>query len=1044
MLTGKFKDKNGSEWNIKGYDFQTYFEFLVTPDNKEIDLAGYDVSEQYHMLIKPTNIVYAGEKGSHNLHEEFSDMARMLFYLKSICTKENEEGYYDIGFSETPFSSLKSYSALCNGYEQKIKQKMGTLIECKFTSRYMGNLDLNTEERTEKLPWIDIKYTMQYKNNLLPKKEVFSTGVLNTFRTFKEILEANPDKNYEYVLSKNLEMVTRENFQEVMKNFNLEEPFAVDTETDGLRIDFKKRDKLVGLILCSSEDTAYYFPFRHEGFENLCEENEIQDFFEQNFKELLEKGKGIYQNGTFDWKVLYSEGIDANIYFDTLLAIRLTLWNEDATINLGLKSMAKRFLGHDSLELDDLVVGGWSGDVSFRQVPRELVTTYGCMDGINTFAIYNYIIKENLLEYYNATRVFKLECSFSRTVGYQEYYGHHVDIDNLPTIRKNLEAEREELYEKMKALIGGTDFNPGSPKELQTVLFKTLGLKPVNYTASKQPSTDKDSLTVLSRQHDFPKLLLNYRELSTQINNFMNKIDEIATDDGFMFSGVQQVLNTGRLSVKDPNYQSYSPSVKRYITPREGFYMFDFDYSAVEYRIMSSMSKEETLIEKFHDPDTDIHTYQASRMFGIPLLYVSHQQRGQSKGVSFGLMYGMQSQSLGGTIFGKESPENTAKAENLMKMFFKGQEKVKAFFDEAQAKSYQQGWSDTYIGRRRYFNKDKYNAHKIMRMGANHRIQGTAADLFKLAMNRIFAMLDEMGWRDKVLIPFFVHDEAVLEVHKSIDPAILLKKIMECTRLYIKNWCPLTNEFGYGHNWYEAKSGECPVPVQDIIISKFGDTGLDWWDGDIDKLVDFQVAEIHKWQLKRVLDFLNDETNHGKEVYAPVLKQGQSLYKDILKGDTRGIELKVDAKGFEFDKDKPINNLKGLVTLLGIQEIYNKANIKEESDVINNTEISVPVPLEVQESEVSLEDQLKLFGVHRLFKGEDEELWILNPMDWLDNNQAVIAFQEIDKILKKFKGNIPLLIKCINGVDMEPEDNGLSPEGVLKLSKYVRMMWGVK
>lgn len=1043
MLKGSFIDRNGSKWSLKGFDYQTYFEFLVSPDNENIDLDTYSSTESYHMLLKPTNIVYAGVKGSHNLHEEFSNLAMMLFWLKSICTKDNEEGYYEIGFEESHFSSLKKYSALCLGNNQVISTKMGTLVECSFRGNYFGEVYLKSEDRVEKLPWIDEKYTLQYKNTLIQKQEVFSTGVLNTFRTFEEILESNPDKNYSYILSKDLKIVDKENFEDVMSKFNLEEAFAVDTETDGLLIDFKRRDKLVGLILCSNEDTAYYFPFRHEEFENLCEEDEISDFFEKNFKELLEKGKGIYQNGVFDWKVLYSEGINARIYFDTLLAMRLTLWNEDETLGLGLKALAKRFLGHDSLELDDLVVGGWSGDVSFRQVPKELVRLYGCMDGINTYAIYKYILKENLLEYYNATRVFKLECKFSQVVGYQEYYGHHVDIDNLPTIREVLEKERKDLYDEMKSLVGGMDFNPASPKELQSVLFKVLGLKPVNYTASKQPSTDKDSLKVLAKQHKFPALLLKYRDLSAQINNFMNKIDQIATKDGFMFSSVQQVLNTGRLSVSSPNYQSYAPSVKRYITPREGFYMFDFDYSAVEYRIMSSMSREDTLIEKFFDPDTDIHTYQASRMFGIPMLYVSHQQRGQSKGVSFGLMYGMQSQSLGGTIFGKESPENTAKAENLMKLFFKGQEKVKAFFDDAQAKSYQQGWSDTYIGRRRYFNKDKFNAHKIMRMGANHRIQGTAADLFKLAMNRIFEMLQEEGWMDKVLITFFVHDEAVLEVHKSIDPAILMGKIMDCTRLKIKNWCPLTNECGFGDNWYEAKSGETPLPVQDIIISNFGKSGLDWWDGDIRKLVDFQVGEIHKWQLSRVVDFLKDPSNHSKEVYAPVLKQGQSLYKSILKGDLRGINPVISAEGFEFDGEKPINNFKGLVKLMGIEDLYEKACIKEEADVVVESE-KVPTPIkEVKEKDSSVEDMISLFGVYRVFEPK-EALWLLYPEDWLDSNQAVVFMQQVENIFKGFKGDIPVYFYSNkDGSVLEPEENGLSSAGVLKLTKLVRMLWGV-
>lgn len=1044
MLIGKYKYGN-EMFSLRGYDFQTYFEFLIQREQEVLDFDEDESNNLFHLIIKPTNIQYAGGKQSSEVHKIFSELASFLFTAKSICVRENEEGYYDISFEET-FNSLKKYNKDYDNFSFEISQKMGTVISCKVESQFYTALDLKEVDRSEKMPWIDAKHTMQYKNmfrDLITQKKTES-GVLGAFKTIEEIIADNPDRNFDYILKKDLRFVTRETFKKVMSKIDKDIPFAVDTETDGLKINFKKGDKLVGLILTpdNEEEISYYFPFRHEdeSIENLCEEYEIEDFFDKHFKDLLETGKAIYQNGSFDWKVLKTEGISARIFFDTLTAFRLTLWNEDRTLSLGLKHLAKRFLGHDSLELDDLVVGGWNNSLSFRQVPRELVRLYGCMDGVNTLALYKYILKENLLEYYNATRVFKLECTFSECVGYQEYYGHHVDIDNLPEIRRHLTEEKDALYEKMKELAGGLEFNPGSTKDLQNILFKILGLTPVSMTESGSPSTNKESLKILAMKHEFPRILLKYREIATQLNNFMNKIGGIATEDGFLFSSVQQFLETGRLSVSDPNYQSYAPAVKKYVTPREGYYMFDFDYSAVEYRIMSSMSKEDVLIEKFHDPDTDIHSYQASRMFGVPLLYITHRLRSQSKGVSFGLMYGMGTQSLGAEIFGKESKENTAKADNLMRLFFKGQEKVKAFFDNAQEMSYRDGWSDTFIGRRRYFNKAKYNAHKIMRMGANHRIQGTAADLFKLAMNRLFKMIKEMNWEGKVLIPFFVHDEAVLEVHKSIDPAILLKKVMECTRLYIKNWCPLTNEFGYGFNWYEAKSGECPVPVQDIIINKYGDSGLDWWDGDIQKLVDFQVGEIHKWQLSRVVDFLKDEKNHGKEVYPPVLKQGQSLYKDILKGDTRGINPVMSAEGFVFDKEKPINNLKGLVKLMGIQELYDNAHIVEEAIKV---EVADTKPEPIVEEDFynppnNLYDMVELFGVYRTT--DQDELWIKYPELWLDSNQAVVVLSKLESIFKNNPGDIKVFFKANKDI-FEVEEMGISNLGAIEASKYIRNIW---
>lgn len=1036
MLRGYFKDSNGRKWQIKGYDFQTYFELMVEYHDDDLDLDFTDESRSFHMLVKPTNIEYSGVKGEHDLHDEFSRMASILFYLKESCVKENEEGYYDIDYQESGFKSVVNYITDLGS----ISQKMGTMVKAQFKDE----LFLEEVGGIIKLPWIDEKYTLRYKNefNKEIKKEYVSTSE-GMFKDIDTIIKENPDKNYSYILHKDLYIVNKDNLEEVLDIFrNTNNPIAFDTETDGLLIDFKMRDKLVGMILSPNEDVGYYFPLRHLLVENLCDEEEIPEFLSTYFKDILENKKLIMQNGSFDCKVMLGEGIDCNLFFDTLLAFRLTLWNEDVSLRLGLKPLAKRFLGHDSLELDDLVYGGWNENLSFRDVPEELVRLYGCMDGVNTYALYNYIIRQNLLEYYNAKRTFSLECKFSRVVAYQEFYGHHVDVDHLPKIRKSLEDERDDLYNQMKEMIGGTDFNPASTKDLQGVLFKVLGLKPIKLTASGNPSTDKESLKVLAKKHSFPKLLLEYREIATQINNFMNKIDEIATPDGFMFSDVTQILNTGRVSCSSPNYQSFSPAVKKYITPRENHYYLDFDYSAVEYRIMSSMSKEEALIDKFFDPDTDIHSYQASRMFGVPLLYVTSQLRSQSKGVSFGLMYGMQAQSLGETIFGEESRENTAKAENLMKLFFKGQEKVKHFFDEAQANSYKQGWSDTYIGRRRYFDKKKYRPHKIMRMGANHRIQGTAADFFKMAMVNLYEMLKKNNWLGKVLIPFFVHDEAVLEIHNSVDPIILLKEVMKCTRIQVKGWCPLTNECGFGADWYVAKKGETPLPVQDIMIAQYGESGVPWWNGDIQMLVDYQVGEIHKWQLDRLVKFLRDPRNHNKEIDPPILKQGQALYKDFLKGDMRGITPKplFDEKDFEFDTVTPLNNIKSLVKMLGMEDLYEKAGIVETKEPVEKKE-EVPKEVEFKEDDISILDLVQMRGFYRKLNGTKEEFYVFYPEDWLETSVAMQVFYQLGKIMEDNKGNVDLIFITKQGELLEPEENGISKMGVIAMSKYISTVW---
>lgn len=1089
MQKGTFISSKGKKWNIKGYDFAQNYEFICEEvQEKEVSvLEDFNIEDNsnesrsypFHVVINKSELKFntnglakftlkelglekdfiredvltlkSNLSENNNLDSETSswlnflasldiqdmiELGSLLNYVKSSCSVRNEV-VVDIG----GILDIKKYKI---DNEFIVSVKMNKFIQVTVEK---GNcrLDIKEVDYSEKLPYAVDYFKHPYKNifEVVKEKEESFAGVIGAFRTLDEIMELHPDKDYSYILNKELILVEKGNFESVIQMFkDSKEPIALDTETDGLRITFKKEDKLVGIVLSPNEDVGYYFPFRHNSVENLCEEEEIESFIEEHFKEMLETREIILQNASFDWKVMYSEGVNINVAFDVYGAFRLTLWLEDPSMLLNLKYLAKRFLGHDSLELSDLVVGGWNESLSFRDVPKYLIALYACMDTVNTYALRNFILRENLLEYYNAGKTFNLECKFSKVVGYQEYYGHHIDVSRMPEIQRTLEEKAAQLYQEMREMVG-YDFNPKSTKDLPKVLFETLKLRVVNRTEKGNPSTDKETLKILAETHRFPKILLEYREYMTQLDNFVSKVGERASNDGYSFSDIQQFLETGRIACKKPNYQSYSPEVKNYITPRPDHYYLDFDYSAVEYRIMASMAKEQVLIDKFKDPDTDIHSYQAGRMFGVPLLAVSKDLRSQSKGVSFGLFYGMQAPSLGATIFGEETPENTAKAENLMKMFFKGQEHVKNFFDTAQANSYARGWSDTYSGRRRYFNKNKYSKHKIMRMGANHRIQGTAADIFKIAMVRMFNKIFEIGWQGKMLIPFFVHDEAILEIHNSIDPVIALKNVMECSRFFIKNWAPLTNEFGWGRNWYEAKSGECPVPVQDIILAKYGETGLDWWDGDISKLVDFQVGEIHKWQKQKLIDFLEDKENHGKELSAPVLKQANALFKDLVKGDKRGVENIIVPEGIKFDKKDPLVNFKELLGILELTEVYKNAEIQEFSPDGAKPVNSAPV-LDTWEIDAIEDDKkavrnvsLKLMGAYR----DSETLWVELP-DENNKELFVTVMTELENIFKNNPGDTPIYFQDAKNNIFEAEGLLINGEGINKVFKYMRMVKG--
>ena len=275
------------------------------------------------------------------------------------------------------------------------------------------------------------------------------------------------------------------------------------------------------------------------------------------------------------------------------------------------------------------------------------------------------------------------------------------------------------------------------------------------------------------------------------------------------------------------------------------------------------------------------------------------------------------------------------KARKLRRLYFEGQEKVENFFIKARADGVQNGYAETYFGRRRAFDRRKKDKGAIERESGNHRIQGTAADIYKIAMVRLFTEIRKRGWLGKVLISAFVHDECVLEVHKSIDPAVMLSVLHECLMVDIPGWCPLYIGAGYGTNWYDAKKTEIPVQVQDIIVNNWGTTGLDWWDGDTDKLFYWEVGLINGYKKDRVVTYLEDENNWGT-VLKPVENGfAHEVLEEINKG--RHVDGVVDTN-VKPEKDT-VDNLKQFCIAFGLMALFEKANIQrpDYSKNTNNT-----------------------------------------------------------------------------------------------------------
>lgn len=983
MLKGFYREGD-IRVELEGYDMADNFVFYLScplSDTRDFIDSGIHIEDEYgeetvypakweelYISIGSGNIsascyteVEGGKTYKNALNVPFlQKLGSTLRGMKMSCYSSNRED--DIDLLTTGFTPKKTISY---SITNKAGLKGNVVIDmCQVFRMSVGSPDTDIELSLEE------DYTYELKvNKITSRQHKFKLDLVDYEReqvdigwdfdddeifSLSDIIEKNPDKSYLWLRDREYHVVTEiSEVERVCKEiWNHKGIVSFDTETTGLNVTFKSRigqgDRLVGMVFSIREGEAWYFPIAHKKIKNICTPENENYIIEKYFKPILEKKDILCHNGAYDWKVMYIYHIFLNLVHDTLILYKLSLWNDNRGLGLNLKNLTHVLLHRDSFELSDFVSGKWgkNDNIKFWDLPLESVKYYACPDTDNALGLLNYAIKENLFDRYGMRKIYEIEVGFSICIAYQEFFGHCADVERSGELSKSIEEITNEEYRKMVEMVGH-DFNPRSSKDLQKVMFEELGYPVIFKTDTGAPSAGKKALKWYMEKEDvdgnplypFAKHLKKWKDNAQLKSNFIDVMGKFATEDGFMFSSVNQFLETGRVSVKDPNYQSYNDTVKKFIIPRPGYYMMDSDYSSVEYRILASMAEQDNLIESFFDPDTDYHSYQASRMFGVPYELVTKQLRSQAKGVNFGLPYGMADPSLGEHIYGTRSAENTLKAKKLRKLYFKDQEKVEMFFIKARADGVTNGYSETFFGRRRYFDKRVKDKGSIEREAGNNRIQGTAADIYKLAMVRLLTVIRKNGWLGKVLISAFVHDECVLEVHKSIDPAVMLATLRECLMLEIPGWCPLYIGAGYGTNWYDAKKTEIPVQVQEIIVNNWGESGLDWWDGDTDKLFDWEVGQINDYKRDRVIKYIRNKENWGKVIKPTENSFAHEVLEELIKG--RHVDGVVD-RNVEPKKDT-VENLWEFCKAFGIgEDEFKEADIqrpvyKQEDDVTSSS-----------------------------------------------------------------------------------------------------------
>lgn len=848
-------------------------------------------------------------------HDFFCKLGAIIRYAKHGCRKECAVGYTGLNSASGEYTPETETTYVIHADAPfnfsgddtlgTIRLRLGEIMAMRIETDELI-IELEDDRGRELDIFAEIKnvsakgfkFTSDYLgfhvNTFVPVK----AGVNGMYTSLEQIIANNPDKDYAWLLGKEYYIVDDDMLDDVVKMFKdvpAEELIYFDTETTGLNINFLSRigqaDQCVGIILSYKDGESYFFPMQMKSIPNLCNGDHFY-FMEHYMREILENKQLVAHNMSFDWKVAYIYDINANIVHDTMALFNLTLGQEKEGFSGKLKELAKLFLNRDSLELVDLVeTDTWGeNDVRFWDLPYELVRLYACADTDNTRGLMQYAIQNDLLHRYNATKVYEIEIAFSYAVAYQEFYGHKINTDQLAVLHKDIDRGIKENYDKMVELVG-YEFNPNSSKQLVDIMYRQLGIPEQINRKTGRPTTDKETLKALAETTDlegnpiypFAVYLQEYRTYEG-VRKIVDQFPEQATPDGYIFSAVQQYgTRTGRVSIKSPNYQSYNNPVKKHIVPRPGYYMTDTDYSSIEYRVLGNMANNTMIKEGFVDPDFDYHAYQAARMYGVPYAAVTSKLRKAAKGINFGLPYGMGDESLGIRVFGEKSVENTKKAAALRTKYFEGQEDIKDFFENARSGGVANGYTETFFGRRRYYHRNKYSVPAIRRQAGNAVIQGSAADIYKLAVGRLFLRICKEGWLGKVLLTGFIHDEVLCEVHCSIDPMRWLKVLREEFEVKIEGWCPLYMGFGFGMSWYEAKSTEIPIQLQWELVEKYGETGYPKWTGDGYALCAEVPDMIRDFSIRHVISNLTAEESQNKEIKVAINKS----MLEVLADDTK-------------------------------------------------------------------------------------------------------------------------------------------------------------
>ena len=580
-----------------------------------------------------------------------------------------------------------------------------------------------------------------------------------------------------------------------IKNLMNQTSVCFDTETTGLN---PITAELVGIAFSWEVGKGFYLPFPESKDEAQALIEQLRPFFEN---EQIQK---IGQNLKYDIKVLakYTINVKGKL-FDTMLAHYLI--NPDMRHNMDI--LAETYLNYTPISIQELIGKKGKNQISMREVPLEKQTEYAVEDADITLQLKEHFEKE--LGEANTQKLFDdIEIPLLRVLATMELEGINLDEKFLNSLSGQLDTDIKSLEAKI-FVEAGEEFNIASPKQLGDILFDKLKLvdKPKK-TKTGQYATSEDILSYLAKDHPIIQHILDYRGLAKLKSTYVDALpNQVEPSTGRVHTDyMQTVAATGRLSSNNPNLQNIPIRTERgrqvrkaFIPRNEDYILLAADYSQIELRIIAALSKEETMINAFNNGE-DIHASTASKVFNVPLNEVTREQRSNAKTVNFGIIYGVSAFGLS-----NQTDLSRSEAKELIDTYYTTYPKLRNYISEQIDFARENGFVQTVLGRRRYLN-DINSRNAVVRGAAernavNAPIQGSAADIIKIAMINIYEKLQQGNFKTKMLLQ--VHDELVFDVYKPELETMktLIKTEMENA---YKLEVPLDVDLGVGNDWLEA------------------------------------------------------------------------------------------------------------------------------------------------------------------------------------------------------------------------------------------------